>query len=1804
MLEKVPARIDTTQCRVSLLDSNGHYMKFLPFLLLALCSLSIHATVRVEFTVAEPASVARSNEIVVSGVPFPEGALARGAALHVETAQGRALPTQTRVLGTWPDGSVKWVLVQFPASVEAGKQVRYFLVQGAAPLPAQAIHIDETPGAVLVSTGAMQVSISRRRFELLGAVSRGGREVLRGSPISFELANGVVHDSLRAVPDSIVVEDRGPVRATVKVGGWLLGPNGEKHYRIESRLRFFAGQTTVEGNHTFTVLGGEKLHQIRRISYDLMPAALATPGSGRPEGEWAILGNLGVAIRDFRHLGPNVIEPSATRLRIGILSPNGGAVLRFGRGRAKTHRILYDFAPTPERLTAFASPLIATTSPEYFCSTNAFMALSPSGAPETREYDEKIKTTFDYLRRVRETDPRESGLQHFGDYYHGGYDNRLTRGNLEYDTAHALFLHYARSGDRQFYDYAVQCNQHFIDMDVNHETGEQLFHGYSEKADIHERINTRLEWGHIFTDGPADAWVLTGDERSLEALKGIADNTSTIADGEGFEKLRRILSSAERHLGWPLLALCRAYEVTGDRKYLEASRKIVAYLKLYSADPMREYANGTWWRSWMMDGGKTFMVGALHEGLGAYYDLTQDRELVPVIVKSLNWLIDYMWVPETGSFVYEYNAMNRGHRFADSTLNMMVVDAFRSGYEITGDERYLAVALHAFRSRVREIKPPQDGKYFTIDARTSPHTAAFLWRKRLVPDHLPTPPQPKRRPAAQRGAAAILRPEILLKADFENNLEYTSPEGTGSGQSVGHIAFVPGHKGLALALAKSGRAWLPAPANLLSAPGAVELWVRLNHKPSRATPSQRTIFHIEGKSPLTDSLALVTIYDELRVRMKDEIGTLNGTADSDVTAWNPGEWHHVALVWNHECIRLYLDGKLQVRPDEGKVLWDNVNGLTTGPQTRINLGWRFGNWLGDSTIDELTVFGRELAADEIAKRFAEQSRPAAEPRVIKVTDYGATGDGRALSTKSIQRALDDCTRLGGGRVVFPHGVYISGTLHLRSNVSLSLEKGAVLKGSSRLDDYLEPLTHTPGDKSHFVATTASRRLFLYGDRLHNVTIEGEGTIDGDLVPEADGGRGPLTIFIQHSSGVTIRDVTVTRAPGWAVTFFDCRRVRILGAHVTNVRCDGINPVSCQDVLYDGAVIEGTGDDPLCIKNEGPPLPGGYVTRDIVVRNTTIRNTGHPAFKIGTGTNGVFDNILIEDCVIDLTGDLFAIQLMRPSLAGETERHIRNVTLRRLDVRNAGRVIDVTVMGVERPVISGLHVSGIRFRGAAIGSRIRGTSASPVRDIHVDTLDVEARKGAPAWLELAYVEGFTLNESTLKLPGTATAVDARNCRRLAFTQLQLSGIQGAEPLFRFDEVQDARVRAIDVPSAEKLVYASGASSRNIRIDGIIPAHVKIPIMGSGEVADGALHPAAQAEVSEFSAPAVLAPDATVVAVVRARSRNSTGAARVSVLVDGIESGASWAWLSPAEATTVNVQGAPLYQPRAYKLRVGNQSRKVRIRKSPAQFRFGDYCQIEAPRRDNSLVRVSVTVQNIGSTRGAERVELKSGTAVLASKQVTLNPGERGEVTFEQAVPGGVFQVADFPEWRLRTFSNVPARFLLYRDKIAVETQGRAGAWNDYAMVYLPAIEGDFDAQVRLLRGTEHTGEYAAAGLIVRNRLDDIHSAGLSLHFRVPKYGAYKIWAWDADGDGEAEVRSDGGHAQFPVWYRFEKRGQTLRAFSSSDGESWRVCGQTGRQQFTSPHIDRTQDVGFYATAWNDRGEFARVEFSDFTVKRLP
>src|SRR5579871_1239336 len=223
--------------------------------------------------------------------------------------------------------------------------------------------------------------------------------------------------------------------------------------------------------------------------------------------------------------------------------------------------------------------------------------------------------------------------------------------------------------------------------------------------------------------------------------------------------------------------------------------------------------------------------------------------------------------------------------------------------------------------------------------------------------------------------------------------------------------------------------------------------------------------------------------------------------------------------------------------------------------------------------------------------------------------YGAKGDGHASDGAAIQKAIDACTQAGGGMVWLPPGNYLTGTIVLKSNVTLHLSSGATIWGSREIADY-------------------TTNHLIFAQAADNITIEGEGTINGNgdafwtAEFKAKEPRPSPLIELIDCHNVHISDVRIRNQPGWGIRPWDCDGVYIHGiSMITDMRgpnTDGIDPDSSRNVLISDCYIE-TGDDGICLKTD--KLPGESVARpcENVVVNNCIIISAQSAVKLGTAS---------------------------------------------------------------------------------------------------------------------------------------------------------------------------------------------------------------------------------------------------------------------------------------------------------------------------------------------------------------------------------------------------------------------------------------------------------------------------------------------------------------------------------------------------------------------------------------------------------
>jgi polygalacturonase len=150
-----------------------------------------------------------------------------------------------------------------------------------------------------------------------------------------------------------------------------------------------------------------------------------------------------------------------------------------------------------------------------------------------------------------------------------------------------------------------------------------------------------------------------------------------------------------------------------------------------------------------------------------------------------------------------------------------------------------------------------------------------------------------------------------------------------------------------------------------------------------------------------------------------------------------------------------------------------------------------------------------------------------------ILDYGAVGDSLTLNSKAINTAIEDCAAKGGGTVIIPEGKFLTGTISLKSDVSLYLMPGAEIKGTTDLSQYVP---YVPADETRGPEHFRWNRALLLGDHVENVTIEGGGVINGDHVfdPKGEEGmRGPHTILFGDSRNIHIKGITINNAANYA-----------------------------------------------------------------------------------------------------------------------------------------------------------------------------------------------------------------------------------------------------------------------------------------------------------------------------------------------------------------------------------------------------------------------------------------------------------------------------------------------------------------------------------------------------------------------------------------------------------------------------------------------------------------------------------------------
>ena len=254
--------------------------------------------------------------------------------------------------------------------------------------------------------------------------------------------------------------------------------------------------------------------------------------------------------------------------------------------------------------------------------------------------------------------------------------------------------------------------------------------------------------------------------------------------------------------------------------------------------------------------------------------------------------------------------------------------------------------------------------------------------------------------------------------------------------------------------------------------------------------------------------------------------------------------------------------------------------------------------------------------------------------MINVLEYGVSRDGVTDNTVVLQELLDSLQNTGG-ILCFPAGEYVTCSLRLYSNTTIYLEAGAVLKAGADKESY--PIIGEdmiPG----FVRGT--RRGILFALNAENVTVKGEGRIDGCGYHWWQSGesdeRRPRTIQFINVNNVTIEGIKICNSPCWTIHPIHCSNVNIHNVTINNPykspNTDGINPESCSNVRISDCYID-VGDDCITIKSglERDTFPKSFPCENITVSNCTFVH-GHGGIVIGSEMSGGVENVAVTNCI--------------------------------------------------------------------------------------------------------------------------------------------------------------------------------------------------------------------------------------------------------------------------------------------------------------------------------------------------------------------------------------------------------------------------------------------------------------------------------------------------------------------------------------------------------------------------------------------
>jgi len=398
----------------------------------------------------------------------------------------------------------------------------------------------------------------------------------------------------------------------------------------------------------------------------------------------------------------------------------------------------------------------------------------------------------------------------------------------------------------------------------------------------------------------------------------------------------------------------------------------------------------------------------------------------------------------------------------------------------------------------------------------------------------------------------------------------------------------------------------------------------------------------------------------------------------------------------------------------------------------------------------------EIGWDAVPAILARIKAPTFPARDFKIIDYGAVEGGNADSTDAIRKAIEACNKAGGGRVVVPAGIFLTGAIHLKSNVNLHISEGATLKFSTDPAKYL-PAVYTRWEGTELMNYSP----FIYAFEQENLAITGKGTLDGSASDENwwawarrkgstpalatndvrqlrdMGDRGvpvkervfgaghylrPPFIEPYRCKNILIEGVKIINSPFWEIHPTLSTNITVRGVNIAShgPNNDGCDPESSRDVLIEDCIFD-TGDDCIAIKsgrdNDGRRV--GVPSENIIIRNCTMKD-GHGGVVIGSEISGDCRNVFAENCRMDSPNLDRALRLKSNARRGGV---IENIFMRNVEVgRVAEAVLTIDLLydtgdkGQYKPVVRNVVLENVTSTSSPRVMWVVGFPGAVIEDV--------------------------------------------------------------------------------------------------------------------------------------------------------------------------------------------------------------------------------------------------------------------------------------------------------------------------------------------------------------------------------------------------------------------------------------------------------------------------------------------------------